>query len=144
MNQIGYRARLVASNNDNYFGYLADSRHHVQAAFFGWVADDVTASDFFVPLFNCAGFTPNSPDKSNPGEFCSQATDRLIEGAKQAESSSTATAAVQWAQVDRSVVDAAPMVPLLNPTWVGLVSTHVHNYLRSPVLGVFFDQMWVR
>jgi hypothetical protein len=48
MRQIGYRARLKVDNNPNYFGYVADSRHRVHAAFFGWVAGDNSASGFFV------------------------------------------------------------------------------------------------
>jgi hypothetical protein len=41
-------------------------------------------------------------------------------------------------------VDAAPWIPLVTPTCVDVLSTRVHSYVRSPVLGVFFDQMWLR
>jgi peptide/nickel transport system substrate-binding protein len=144
MRQIGYRASLKVDNSPNYFGYVADSRHRVQASFFGWVADDISASDFFVGLFDCASFNPASPNNDNPSQFCDPSLDRLMNRALRVQSTSRVTADALWAQVDRQVSDAAPFIPLVNPSWVDVVSRRVHNYQRSPVLGLLYDQMWVR
>lgn len=83
------------------------------------------------------------PLNQNPAEFCDPSIDRLISQATQLQSSSRAAANDLWAQVDRRLVDAAPVIPLVNPSWVDVVSTRVHHYERSPVLGVLFDQMRV-
>jgi len=146
LRQLGYRAQLVVYDNQNgdYFSYVANSRNKVQAAFFGWVAGDVNAGGFFEGTFQCSGYTPMSPNNLNPSGFCDRATDGLITQAKQADGSSPASANALWARVDRSIVDAAPWIPLVTPTWVDVVSKRMHNYTRNPVLGVIFDQMWVQ
>jgi hypothetical protein len=46
--------------------------------------------------------------------------------------------------VDKRIVDAAPWVPLVTPSWIDVLSSRTHNYIRSVVLGVLFDQLWVR
>jgi ABC-type transport system substrate-binding protein len=146
LQQLGYRAQLVVYNNPklDYFSFVADSRHKVQAAFFGWVAGDVNAGGFFDGTFQCGGYTPASASNLNPSGYCSRATDRLIAQAKQAQASAPASANAVWARVDRSIVDASPWIPVVTPTWVDLVSKRIHNFTRNPVLGVIFDQMWVR
>jgi peptide/nickel transport system substrate-binding protein len=143
---LGYHARLAIYNHPNgdYFGYIADSRHKVQAGFFGWVADNPSASNFFDPLFTCNGFKPGNPLNPNAAEFCDPSIDRLIHDAEHLESTSTTAASDAWAKVDRRIVDAAAWIPLVNPSWVDVVSTRVRHYERSVVLGMFFDQMWVR
>jgi peptide/nickel transport system substrate-binding protein len=143
MNQIGYHARLVVTDNPTYFTYISDSRHKVQAAGSGWVADDVAASDFFVPLFTCNGFIPASPHNENETEFCDHSVDAAVHRALRLQASSSVAADALWATVDRRIVDAAPFIPLVNPSWVDVVSSRVENYERSPVIGVLFDQMWV-
>jgi ABC-type transport system substrate-binding protein len=144
MRQIGYHPRLkIYDGKEEYFTYIGDSRHRVQAAFFGWVADDFSASDFFVGLFDCKSFKPASSLNNNPAEFCDPSIDQLMNRAVRVQSTSLAKADPLWAKVDRRVTDAAPFVPLVTPTWVDVVSKRVHNYQRSPVIGVLYDQMWV-
>lgn len=60
-----------------------------------------------------------------------------------ASESPPAAANLTWAEVERRLVDSAPWIPLVNPTWADVVSPRVHNYQRSPLGGVLFDQMWV-
>ncbi|MDQ6849417.1 MAG: ABC transporter substrate-binding protein [Actinomycetota bacterium] len=145
LTDLGYRARLVVWHKSDlaYFSYVADSRNKVQAAFYGWVANDASASSF-LNTYRCGAFVPASPNNQNPAQFCAPSIDRLMNQAEQVQATSPAAANDLWAQVDRRIVDAAPWIPLVSPTWVDVVSTRVHNYQRSPVLGVFFDQMWVR
>ena len=80
----------------------------------------------------------------NPAQFCDPSIDRLMTQAQRLQTSSPTAANDLWAQVDHRIVDAAPWIPLVTPTWVDVLSKRVHNYQRSPFLGVFFDQMWVR
>jgi YVTN family beta-propeller protein len=146
LNQLGYRARLALYKKErpDYFSYLADSRSRFQAAFGGWVADVPNAANFLVPRYACKAFVPASATNVNVDEFCDPAIDRLTEQAAQTASSSRAEANRVWASVDRHIIDAAPWIGLVTPSWVDAVSPRVHDYVRNSVLGVLFDQMWVR
>ena len=63
--------------------------------------------------------------------------------AEHVESTSPHAANDLWALVDERITDASPWISLVNATWVDAVSVRVHNYVRNPVIGVLFDQMWV-
>ncbi|HJQ43291.1 MAG TPA: ABC transporter substrate-binding protein, partial [Jatrophihabitantaceae bacterium] len=143
LNQLGYHAKLTQYPSvDSYFQYVANSSHRVQAAFFGWVANNVNAGDFFNSLFRCSSFTPNSDDNQNAAQFCDPSVDRLMDRAAALDASGEGDDV--WAQVDWRVTDQVGWLPLANPTWVDVVSSRLHNYVRSPVLGTLFSQMWVR
>ncbi len=144
LDQLGYRAKLVVYPKDDYFSYIGNSANKVQASFAGWVAEPPNPEDFIVPQFECSGFVPNSDASLNPSEFCDPALDALTARAEQEQASSPAAAAATWAQLDRQLIDQAAWVGLVTPSWVDVLSPRVHNYTRSSVLGVFFDQMWVR
>lgn len=143
LRQIGYRASLKVDNRD-VFGYAANFRHRVKASFYGWVADDFAPSEFFIGLFDCKSILPASDANPNPSGFCDPSTDRLMYRALRVQSTSLAKADTIWAQVDRRITDAAPFIPLANPSWVDVVSRRLQNYQRSPVIGALYDQMWVR
>jgi peptide/nickel transport system substrate-binding protein len=145
LSALGYDARLAVytKKGGDYFGFVQDSRNNVQAAFFGWVAGGVSAEGGLA-IFKCAAFSPGSPTNVNTSQFCNPSIDHLMGQAVQDQAESLATANDVWAQVDRRLVDAAPYIPLVTPRWVDLLSTRMHNYRRSPLIGVLFDQMWVR
>jgi peptide/nickel transport system substrate-binding protein len=144
LNQLGYRAKLVVYTKDDYFSFVADSRNKVQASFGGWVAGAPNPEDFLVPQFECSAFAPASANNQNSSAFCDPALDRLTAKAQEEQATSAAAAGPIWAQLDHELIDQAPWIGLVTPSWVDVVSTRVHNYTRSSVLGVFFDQMWVR
>jgi YVTN family beta-propeller protein len=143
LNELGYHAKLSVYENPDYFEFISDSRNHVQAAFFGWVADNTDAVNFFQP-FTCDAFTPADPLNPNAAEFCDPAFDRLTNQAALAETQAPDTAADLWAGVDKRLTDDVPWLGLVTPTWVDAVSPRVHDYVRSSIGGVYFDQMWVR
>jgi peptide/nickel transport system substrate-binding protein len=126
-----------------YFGHVLDSRNRVQAGFMGWLTYDASAADLF-GVYRCEIFVPASPGNLNPAEFCDPALDRLMHQAEVAQATSLARADDLWARVDRRLVDAAPWIPLVNPFSVDVLSERVHNFKRTPTLGVLFDQMWLR
>ena len=55
-----------------------------------------------------------------------------------------AAASDRWAAIDRELVDAAPMIPLVSPVDVDLVSERLRHAERSTALGPLYDQAWVR
>jgi peptide/nickel transport system substrate-binding protein len=140
---LGYRAKIFVYTHTDYFDHVTNSRYKIQGGFYGWVGDSGSAAGFLTS-YGCQAFTPASRNNLNPAEFCDPSIDRLMDRAQKLQTSSPTAANDLWAQVDRRVVDAVPWIPLINPTWVDVLSKRVHNYQRSPYLGVFFDQMWVR
>jgi hypothetical protein len=50
----------------------------------------------------------------------------------------------QWARIDHELADQAPLVPLVNRTWIDFVSKRVGNYQFSWQAGPLLDQFWVR
>jgi peptide/nickel transport system substrate-binding protein len=147
LRDLHYRARfqIRSTTLDNkYFDYVRDSRNRVQAGFFGWVAGGVSAGDTLA-VYRCSAFTPASNQNFNPAEFCDPSIDALMDEAIRRQASSSVAAGNDlWAEVEHRIIDAAPWIPLVTPSWVDVFSTRVHNYQRSPVAGVFYDQMWVR
>ena len=108
------------------------------------VADEPGASNFIARNFRCTSFTPGTSANQNASQFCDPSLDRIIEQATRLQASTPAAANDVWARADKAVIDAAPWIGLVTPTWVDVVSSRVHNYQRSSVLGMFFDQMWVQ
>jgi YVTN family beta-propeller protein len=144
---LGYRHAHLAifhKSLDEYFGFVADPRNKVQAGFDGFLNSDATAANL-LDAWRCSAYRPADPDNNvNHAGFCDPTYDRLLDRARQVESSSIAAANTLWEQADRRLVDAAPWIPLVTPTWIDVTSTRVHNFKRSPVLGVLLDQMWLR
>jgi peptide/nickel transport system substrate-binding protein len=145
LRDLGYRVTLkLAAPTEDYFGYVEDSRHPVQAAFFGWIADAPSAGDFLGPIFACDSFRAGTTMNTNFGHFCDARVDRLIRRATRLDTTSRAAANAVWAQVDRRITDLAAWVSLVNGTSMDAVSRRVHNYQRNPFLGPLLDQMWLR
>jgi YVTN family beta-propeller protein len=145
LHDLHFRARLRVwpDRSFDYFGHVLDSRSRVQAGFMGWLGYDANAANLF-GYYRCEAYVPEDPSNLNPAEFCDPATDRLMHQAEAAQATSLARGDDLWAKVDRRLVDAAPWIPLVNPFSVDLLSERVHNFKRTPTLGVLFDQMWVR
>ena len=144
LRDLGYRVTVKVGNpGGDFFAYVGDSRRKVQAAFVLWEADGLSGGDFIVPLFACSSFSADNPLNTNISEFCDPHTDELIRHAERLESTSRAAANDLWARADKRITDASPWIPLVNGSMVDAVSARVHSYVRHPVLGVLFDQIWV-
>jgi len=49
-----------------------------------------------------------------------------------------------WEHIDQQSVDEAPLVPLVNPKIVDVLSKRVGNYQYNPMWSMLLDQLWVR
>jgi YVTN family beta-propeller protein len=146
LHDLRYQVRFKVWPNESfdYFTYVFDSRHRVQAGFMGWLGNDASAANLF-SVYRCEAFVPaGGAGDLNPAEFCDPSIDRLISKAEEVQSSSLARANDLWAETERGLVNAAPWIPLVNTSTVDVLSAQVHNFARTPTLGVLFDQMWVR
>lgn len=81
---------------------------------------------------------------NNTGFFCDRRIDRASLEANRLEAKDPRAAALQWAKIDRALVDQAAWVPLVNIRWVDFVSARVHNYVADPTVGLIADQVSLR
>jgi peptide/nickel transport system substrate-binding protein len=147
LDKLGYRARLRIVGDDSlagfnkFFGHLANSRNKAQMGAF-WTAQIPSPAEAAAGL-RCQTFLPNNGDNENVSEFCSQALEARIERALSLQAADPAKAGAAWAAVDRQIVDQAPLIGLLVPQGVDLVSKRVDNYQHNPVWGIILSQLWV-
>lgn len=126
-----------------YFPYVTNPQNHVQAAMMGWLNQDFNAANL-LSVYRCNAFVPTSTATNNPAGFCDPSIDRLMDRADRVQSTSNALANKLWAEVDARLTKAALWIPIVNPYTYDVVSKRVHNYQRTPTIGVLFDQMWVK
>jgi ABC-type transport system substrate-binding protein len=144
LDSLGYRARLktFAAGDTSYAPRFSDPRTRGQAAFGTAASAYTAASEFIQFLFSCQ-FFPGS----NVSEFCSRRLDATMQSAFAAEGpqgANTPAAAGLWASADRQITDQAPLVPLVTPYTLDLVSARIGNYQYDIVQGALIDQMWVK
>ncbi len=140
MASIGLDARLSTLSGDIQFTYIQNSANHVQAAVTPWYADFPDASDFLDVLTSCGAFHPGSDSSLNMSGFCDPAIDAAM---RAAEAATGADAAARWAAIDRDVTARSPMVVLLVPSYVDVVSARVHGYLYTPLYHMLISALWV-
>ena len=146
LKDLGYRAHQRTVPGYRFFPAVSNFHSKIQAGLNGWGADFPTASDFFLPVLSCRSYyqLPNASNTSNYAGFCDPHADQLASQAQAAQLTDPATARSLWAQVDRTVTDQAPWVPILSFGDTTFVSARTGNYQESPIYGPLFDQMWVR
>jgi peptide/nickel transport system substrate-binding protein len=82
--------------------------------------------------------------RTPPAQFSDNAVEREIERAVELQQTDPARANELWAQIDRMILDRAPVVPMYDLRTVQLVSSRVGNYQYHPLWDVLLDQLWVR
>jgi peptide/nickel transport system substrate-binding protein len=138
LDQLGFEARLHVERD---FGVFVDAalagEQDLQIYLAAWFSDYPKESGFIPVQFECQG-------AANLIGFCDPELDRNMERARQLEVTDPAGARALWIQVERRIVDQAPVVPLFNLPIVHLVSERVGNYQAHPQWTVLIDQLWVR
>jgi peptide/nickel transport system substrate-binding protein len=126
--------------------FYKDPRNKIQIAnAAGWLADFPAPSDFYDPLFSCAGFSRANPATNfNVSEFCDPTIDDIAARAHAADLRYPAKANRLWRQVDQKLTYASPAVFTFNRQANTLISPHVGNYTRTPLGYLIFDQVWVQ
>jgi peptide/nickel transport system substrate-binding protein len=152
LQSLGYptTVKVIGGTGDAGFGafwtYVADSRNRAQASGY-WDQQNDPWTGGLTNLLTCGQFVPDDPTgmkNQNTAEFCDPAVDHLIAEATAEQSSNPAAATALWTDVDRALVDKAPVIPLVIPQDLDLVSPRVRNYQHSPVWGILLDQLWVQ
>jgi YVTN family beta-propeller protein len=134
LEDLGYRAHVETDSPGAF--YAANNRF--QIALDAWWADYPAASNFFVNRFTCeSSLTPDE-------RFCDAEFDRRVDRALRVQVADPSAAGALWASIDRTTVDDALYVWLVNPTTVNFVSSRVGNYQYTSTWGVLLTQLWVR
>lgn len=139
LNGLGFKAVLrYSADPDPLFGELLDPVRgpRVQAGVTPWLADYPAASSAMVP-YGCGSGV-------NFARFCDPAVQSLIDSAVNLQQTDPVAAGQRWGEVDRAIVDLAPVAPLTNPVFVDFVSARVGNYQHNPEFGILLDQLWVQ
>ena len=113
------------------------------------VGSPPTAWSNVLGVFTCPDFPGFSGDSYGgyPSQYCDRALDRQVQAALQldlaGDPASRATANAMWAEMDRSIVDAAPAVMPFNVPNAVFLSTRVGGFQPHPVWQILLDQLWV-
>ena len=70
--------------------------------------------------------------------------DKLVAKAKSTQLTDPPEALALWGQIDRRIVDDAPIVPTVNGVMNVFTSTRVGNVQITPMIVFLIDQMWVK
>jgi peptide/nickel transport system substrate-binding protein len=139
LEDLGFRARIEIVEPEEYFqvAFAFGRPQRAQIAFSGWTSDYAAPSGFIVPLFTCDG-------TSNATGICDPDLDRKIEDAGRLQAGDPAGAREIWSDIEHTLVDQAPWVPLGNAYWANLTSARIGNFQSTAPGGPLIDQMWVR
>jgi peptide/nickel transport system substrate-binding protein len=136
MNDLGLRAKLeVIHEVEEYAGGIFAGERH--AYLFGWAPDYPRASNFIELLFRCG-----SP--VNVSKLCSDRIDAQIDEALRLEAIDPGAANRAWAAIDRTLVEDAVWIPLLNPVVAYAFSERAENVQTHPQWGVLLSRIWVQ
>jgi peptide/nickel transport system substrate-binding protein len=144
LNSIGYKASLKPISANIQFTYIQNTKNKVQISLSSWYQDYPAASDFLNVLLSCASFHPGSDSSINIAGFCDKKIDAQMQQALAAERTSMDQANTLWGKVDQSVMEQAPMAPLITPKLIDFTSKRVGNYQFSKQFYMLVDQLWVK
>jgi dipeptide transport system substrate-binding protein len=120
-----------------YFDYL-DQHPDVQAGEMGW--GGYPAPFDFASLATCAGVGGGQ----NYARFCDPTVDASIDSALALEARSRQDASDAWVQVDRTLTDDAPYLPLFVQDNAVVLSSRLRHYEVSAPYGPIYDEAWLR
>lgn len=126
LTDVGVKVRINSVAKSVYYDTIGDIKKEDELVFYGWCADFPSATSFIPPIFHGDSITP----KGNT--VVHQLDDARINAAIDAAVKNGDTAA--WQAVDRQIMQASPMVPLIHDK---LPLLH-----GSKVTGAFGHAIW--
>jgi len=139
LDEIGLRATVEVIPFDRYVQRSfapPGSPEHPQVLSYMWFSGYPGASEYLGQYRCGAGY--------NVMGYCDRAIDRRMEEAQSLQASDPGSATRAWSEIEHDLVDAAPLVPVLNPISTFVVSERAGNVQINPGLGVLLAQIWVR
>jgi YVTN family beta-propeller protein len=135
LRELGYDASADTNTDDD---YVNETWYDIGRATVGvWeFGNNAVAPSQFLAPYICAGIDLFS-------HFCDPAYDKLVEQARDLQTTDAAAAIATWAEVDQLLTDLAPVVPLYNEG-SDFVSARVGNYQFNAAYQTLLDQLWVK
>ena len=129
----GYDASVKPISSNIHWGYIQNTNNKVQISISQWFADYPAPVNFLNVLLSCASFRPGSARNSSPNisGFCDKALQAKMDRAMALAVTDQAGANKLWAEVDKGMIEQAPLVPLFTPRHVDFMSKRVGNFLYS-------------
>jgi peptide/nickel transport system substrate-binding protein len=144
LKDLGYDASVKALSQNIQFTYIQNTNNKVQISVSQWYQDYPEASDFLNVLFGCDSFHPGSDNSVNISGWCDKAVDAQMKQAMATAVTDPDAANKQWAQVDKTVTDAAPAAFLFTPKHLDFVSKRVGNFIFNSQYYWIVTQSWVK
>lgn len=136
LKSIGIKVNIRVLDQAAYFGLVGDPGK-IALGIMGWVADFPDPSNFLIPLFTKSGI-----GGYNGSFWWSQKTDDLV---TQAQSTvEPAARAKLYVEVQRSILEEAPAVPLWQTGVSYLVGKEVGGFYVHPVILLDMPSYWKR
>ena len=147
LRDIGYRpvTHLLTDDNFRYMPFISDPRNKVDVSITpGWIPDYPRPDAYFDYLFSCRPSSQMAWD-NNVNRYCRPEVDELVALAKSAQLVDPPEALSLWGQIERRIMDDAPVVPTANAVSDVFTSTRVGNVQTTPAaLPILIGQMWVK
>jgi peptide/nickel transport system substrate-binding protein len=144
LSDLGYDATVKAISANIQFTYIQNTNNNVQISVSQWYQDYPAASNFLNVLLSCASFHPGSDASVNISGFCDKEIDGQMQTVMKQAITDPEGANVEWAKIDRAMMEKAPLVPLFTPKNVDFLSTRVGNYVFSSQYKWVISQAWVQ
>jgi peptide/nickel transport system substrate-binding protein len=135
LEEIGFEVTLKIVNSDNYFTVIGnDSTPNLDTGFANWFAEYPNPNAFFQPMLTEGALAPTNA--TNLARFADPGISARIE--KLATEPLGARQEGEYAEVDREVMEAAPLVPYGNATAPTFVSSAIE--LEKVIFSPTFSQ----
>jgi YVTN family beta-propeller protein len=147
LDDLGYRASVKVVGVDDFyafFEFIANSKNRAQAGGF-WNQSGIPSTSLLLSYLGptCDSFRPNDPNNGNVSEFCDPDVDQQFAKAVALQVTDPAAARDAWTELDRTITDLVPFIPVVVPENVDFVSKRVGNYQYNAAYGMLLAQVWV-
>lgn len=144
LTDLGYVASVKAISPDIQFTYIQNTNNKVQMSISQWYQNYPSGSDFLYTLLSCDSFHPGTDASVNIAGFCDPEIDAEMKKALDLQITDLSAANAKWAEIDRMVVDKAPVAVLFTPKHLDFVSQRVGNFNFSLQYYFLLANAWVQ
>jgi peptide/nickel transport system substrate-binding protein len=132
LDAVGFKITIKSAPDSVNGGIISTTANKIPMGINNWTQDYPDGDDFFVPLLDGRHITPTN--NNNYASFSNSGVEKAIDKINPMVGASRDAA---WVKLDISTMtNLAPWAPLINPTWVDLVSSRLSGYVYTPVYGI--------
>jgi peptide/nickel transport system substrate-binding protein len=132
LNAVGFAVSVKSAPDSVNGGIISTRANKIPMGINNWTQDYPDGDDFFGPLLDGRRITPTN--NNNYAAFNNAGVNKAIDRIAPTVGAARDKA---WETLDVSTMrTATPWAPLLNPTWVDLISSRLTGYVYTPVYGM--------